>query len=103
MRSSTDKPRPPGRPPRIPREKVTRARLLAKCGWSNAAIARDLGGVTPQHVGRIVRGAQRAEDPRPEAIEVEVPPELAAVPGAYGEDLRAIYCLLKGAENKRNA
>ena len=68
---------------KISEREVARLRRLAGDGWASGDLAQAFG-ITPQHVGRIVRGEQRATLPVDDSgtVEGEV---LAAVDGFLGD------------------
>ena len=65
-------------------EDVARLRALAADGWSNQELA-DGFGVTPQHVGRLVRGERRAEIAGLDAEALHGGGVLVAVDGFLGD------------------
>ena len=78
-----------GRPVEIPEILIVAIREALGRGEPAATVAK-AWGVSARYVRNL-----RAGERRPEAV--EIPPELQAVEGEYGEGLREIWRLLKGA------
>ena len=81
-----------GRPSIIPAETIVAARGSLARGIDVATVAR-MYGLSRRYVRDLLAGVRRPG-------EVEIPPELVAVEGDLGADLRELYAAIKLAEIK---